>query len=698
MFEINSDTNGNHRLRSHPIIPIESKKKISFTFNGILVKALEGEVITSALYASGIKVFSHHQRDNAPQGIFCANGQCSQCLVIVNGVPVKGCMTIATDGMEVVSCEGNPELPASDDLPAFSEVDVIKTDVLVIGGGPAGINAAIELGRLGIETLVVDDKNEPGGKLTLQTHPFFGSRDDCYAGIRGINIAEILTSELEKLDTVTVMTGTTAVGVFEDKKIGLFDGSKIVLVDPDAVLVACGAREKTLVFPGCDLPGVYGAGAFQTLLNRDLVKPAERLFIVGGGNVGLITGYHAIQAGIKAVGLVEALDKCGGYKVHIDKLRRLGVPIFTSHTILKAEGTEHLESITICSIDEKFQPIPGTERKYDVDTLLIAVGLSPVNELFEKLEEFGMKRYNCGDSEEIAEASAAIFSGRITGRKIAKDLGHEIDIPIEWGKTQEILRSKPGRAIPFKSEKRDMKVFPIIRCVEEIPCNPCVDSCSKCSITIPGESIMGLPIFGGECTGCLKCVDACPALAITLVRPGYDDVKCTSLVTIPFEIDLENFKEGSVVMTVDMDGDPVGNGEVVMIRNSPFDKKRKLVSLEVPEKESCEVAGFKILDIEDGYEGAGLEESIPDDTIVCRCERITAGEIRKEIRTGVIDMNILKATIRTGMGACGGKTCTELILRLYRSEGVDISKVTLPTNRPFVSEVPLSAFAHLSDE
>jgi sarcosine oxidase subunit alpha len=103
--------------------------------------------------------------------------------------------------------------------------------------------------------------------------------------------------------------------------------------------VATGAREKSLAFKGNTLPGVYGAGAFQTLVNRDLVKSRpDRLFIVGGGNVGLIAGYHALQAGIHVVGLCEALPECSGYKVHKDKLARLGVPIYTSHTILSANG------------------------------------------------------------------------------------------------------------------------------------------------------------------------------------------------------------------------------------------------------------------------------------------------------------------------------------------------------------------------
>lgn len=657
------------------------------------MKAYEGEIITSALFANGIKIFGHHPRDNSPQGIFCVNGQCSQCVVLVDGIPVKGCMTVVKPGMKVESCEGVPALPYVEGVPAFKEIPTVETDVLVIGGGPAGINAALELGKLGIETLLIDDKNELGGKLTLQTHTFFGSKDDCYAGTRGIDIAHILTDELGKLDSVSVMLSTAAVGAFYDKKVGLHKDGEYSLVKPKVTLVACGAREKSLVFPGCDLPGVYGAGAFQTLLNRDLIRPTERLFIVGGGNVGLITGYHAIQAGIKVIGLVEALPKCGGYKVHEDKLCRLGVPIFTSHTVVQAEGDGKLERIAIARIDENFQPIRGTEKSYHIDTLLVAVGLSPVNELYEKLKEFGVACYTAGDAEEIAEASAAIFSGKITGRKIARSLGYDVEIPDEWEETAEVLRSKPGETIPFESRKHDITYYPIIRCVEEIPCDPCTDSCPRQSIKIPEDSVMGFPIFEGDCIACGRCVAICPGLAVNLIKPDYDEEQRTSLLILPYELDDRDLAEGRTVKTVDMEGNQVGEGRIVAYRTSPFPDQRKLVSIEVPKDDAFKVAGFLVLELEEGVPAEWTGEPVPDNTIVCRCERITAGEVRTEIRDGVVDMNILKATIRTGMGACGGKTCTELILRLYREEGIDLSQVTLPTNRPFVAEVPLSVFA-----
>jgi len=689
---------GDFRLRSHPILPIEEREVITFTFNGKELKALKGEVITTALFANGIRVFGHHPRDGGAQGIFCANGQCNQCMVIADGIPVKGCMTEVRDGMDIRSCEGVPVLPEDDALPEFTEVRQIKTEVLIIGGGPAGINSAIELGKLGVKTLLVDDKSELGGKLTLQTHTFFGSIEDCYAGTRGIEIARILKDEVAKYDSVDVMLNTTAVGVFYDRVVGLYSNGEYLLVKPQAVLVACGAREKTIAFPGNDLPGVYGAGAFQTILNRDRVRPTDRLFIVGGGNVGLIAGYHAIQAGIKVVGLVEALPYCGGYKVHLDKLKRLGVPVYTSHTVVRAEGKEQLERIVVARCDERFNPIAGTEMAFDVDTLLIAVGLTPINELYDKLVEFGIKAYRAGDSEEISEASAAIFSGKIRGRQIARDLGVDVEIPEEWDEIARVLRSKPGKTYKLSIPEPDLKVYPIIRCVQEIPCNPCTEVCPSDSIKIPDGSIMGLPVFEGDCIGCMKCVDICPGLAITLMRPDYNKESGTSLVTLPYELEENLVEKGLTVDTVDMEGKPVGKGVVVSIKKSPSKDKRKLVSIEVPSEEAKLVAGFIVQKEEKGKSAESVTEYISDDTIICRCERVTAGEIRAEIRAGVRDMNILKATIRTGMGACGGKTCTELILRLFKEEGVDIKNVTLPTNRPFVTEIPLGAFAGINKE
>ncbi|MHA1901800.1 MAG: FAD-dependent oxidoreductase, partial [Promethearchaeota archaeon] len=372
-------------INSHPILSIPERKQVSFTFDGKKLIGFKDMMISSALFMNGIKIFGHHPKDGSPQGIFCANGQCAQCTVIVDGYPKKSCMTPLKEGMVIESCNSLPELPAEDNPVNVADAQILETDVLIIGAGPAGLSASKLLGDKNVNVILVDDKDRTGGKLVLQTHKFFGSQKDVYAGKRGIDIGQLLGDEVRKLPSVEIWLNSTALAVFRDGFVGILkENSKYILVKPKNLLVASGAREKMLIFPGDTLPGVYGAGAFQTLVNRDLVRPAKKIFIVGGGNVGLIAGYHAIQANIEVVGLIEALPKCGGYYVHETKLRRLGVPIYTRHTIISANGENEVESITIGELDEKWNVIPGTEKTFACDTILIAVGLNPVNEFYVK--------------------------------------------------------------------------------------------------------------------------------------------------------------------------------------------------------------------------------------------------------------------------------------------------------------------------
>ncbi len=680
-------------------MPIPVRRDISFTFDGRKLKAKEGEVISSALFAHGIDVFGHHPMDGAPQGIYCANGQCSHCMVIANGVPVKACMTMVTRGMIVQSIEGNPRIPVDDSIPKMARVRTIKTPLLIIGGGPAGLSAAIEMARFKVPCILVDDKHTLGGKLSLQTHNFFGSTSDCYAGTRGIDIAVLLEEELKKYDRgpVEVWLDSPALGVFCDGKVGIVKQGRYILVKPEILLVATGAREKTLAFPGCDLPGVYGAGAFQTLVNRDLVCPTERLFICGGGNVGLISGYHALQAGIDVVGLVEALPECGGYKVHLDKLQRLGVPVYKSHTILRAEGKDRLEKVTICRIDERFRPIPGTEKVFWVDTLLIAVGLSPVDEIYNKAKEYGMKTFSAGDAEEIAEASAAMFSGRIRGREIVRELGKQCIIPVEWNKIVSTLRGKPGKKGEMKPRTLPGKVYPLIRCIQEIPCDPCTKVCPKHAIRLKEGKMNGLPSFEGDvCLGCSQCVLACPGLAIVLVDERYDPENKLALLTLPIELADDKIGVGEEVITMGLEGEPSGKGRVIAFRNAASQDRRRLILLEVPFKDRLRVAGVKK---REEIEGKSGRASVADEeVIICRCERVAKSEIVKLIRAGYRDMNQIKAVLRTGMGACGGKTCTELILGLFREEGVDLRDVKLPIDRLPETEVMLGVFAGVKNK
>jgi len=682
------------RIREHPILSQKVREELEFFFDGRPLKAYEGEMISTALFAQGIRIFGKHQKDGAPQGIFCANGQCAQCLVLADGVAVKSCVTEVKQGMKVLPIEGLPALPEDDsaeDTSGFPKE--LEVEVFIMGGGPAGLAAAAELGAQGVSVVIADDKHELGGKLGLQTHNFFGSVKDCNAGMRGMDIGTLLEEKVAALDTVEVWLNSPVVGVFSDKKIGVVKDGSYVLVRPGRFLVAAGAREKALAFPGCDLPGVYGAGAFQTLVNRDQVRAASRLFVVGGGNVGLIAAYHALQAGIDVLGLVEALPNCGGYKVHLDKVKRLGVPIWTSHTVLRAEGDGKLERVVICGIDRNFQPIPGTEGVFEADTLLIAVGLSSVNEMFKKAQEFGMKVFAAGDAAVIAEASAAIFSGKIVGREILQDMGFETGTPVEWNEMVEVLRSKPGAVHECRElEEVPNHVYPVIRCVQEIPCNPCSESCLIQSLKIDSESIMPPPSFAGNCAACGRCVAICPGLAITLVDESYDETKKKALVAIPWELPEGSINIGDVRTTTGFEGAVIGQGKVVAIKESPWQDRRKLVYVEVPWEERKLVAGMRVR--EPAGKKAPLSVKAIDDAelIVCRCERVSKKDILDKIKEGCLDFNTLKAELRIGMGPCGGKTCLDLIWRLFREAGVDFKDVGEHIYRPFELEVPLQSF------
>jgi sarcosine oxidase, subunit alpha len=182
-------------------------------------------------------------------------------------------MTPVTPGMRVTPLEGLPGLPAVEGAPAPREVERREVPVLVIGGGPAGLSAATQLGEHGVRALLIDDKDRLGGKLVLQTHRFFGEVDAVYAGTRGIDIAQRLARGDGATPRPRCGASVTALAVFSDGWVGVLRGrARYVLVKPEVLLVAAGAREKALTFRGNTLPGVYGAGAFQTLLNRDLVR------------------------------------------------------------------------------------------------------------------------------------------------------------------------------------------------------------------------------------------------------------------------------------------------------------------------------------------------------------------------------------------------------------------------------------------
>jgi len=317
-----------------------------------------------------------------------------------------------------------------------------KTQMVVVGSGPAGLSAAVKAAGYGVEVMLVDEHARPGGQLFKQIHKFFGSHTH-YAGMRGPDIGRLLLKQAET-HGVSINLETTVWGIFQDRVLGLVRGDRTERIQADKIILATGAMENALRFPGWTLPGVMGAGAVQTMVNLNRVLPGKRFLMVGSGNVGLIVSYHLLQAGGHVVKLVEALPRISGWGVHASKLARCGVPIEVSKTIKRVCGRGRVEYVDLISVDEAWNEIPGTEQRVEVDVVCIAVGLNPLSELAwiagcghkfvpelggwiprhdESLQTMVPGIYVAGDVTGIDEASTAMEEGRIAGISAAEALG-----------------------------------------------------------------------------------------------------------------------------------------------------------------------------------------------------------------------------------------------------------------------------------
>jgi thioredoxin reductase len=321
---------------------------------------------------------------------------------------------------------------------------MIEIELAIVGAGPAGLSAAIEARKAGVDVLLIDENARPGGQLFKQIHKFFGSKLH-RAGTRGMNIGVDLLEESEKLGIKTWLNGEVC-GIEDGHNLWVVrDRSYSELVKAKKIILATGATENAVAFPGWDLPGVMGAGAAQTMINVNRVLPGRKVVMLGSGNVGVIVAYQLLQAGAEVVAILEAAPKLGGYGVHTAKVARAGVPFYVSHTIKQAFGTDHVEAVEIVELDTAFKEIPGTERILEADTVCLATGLTPLTELAwlagckfqfvpsmgghipihdDKMHTTQPDIFVAGDISGIEEASTAMEEGRLAGINVAAELGY----------------------------------------------------------------------------------------------------------------------------------------------------------------------------------------------------------------------------------------------------------------------------------
>ncbi len=326
---------------------------------------------------------------------------------------------------------------------------MLNKDVLVVGAGPAGLAASIEAGRAGANVLLVDLNMQPGGQLFKQIHKFFGSSAH-RSGTRGYDIGKMLLKEAEDAN-VEIWLQSTVIGFFPGNKITIEKGNdgsekELLTIHADKIVIATGASENVIRFKGWTIPGVMGAGAAQTMINVNHVKPGNKVVMLGSGNVGLIVSYQLMQAGCDVVALVEAAGKIGGYAVHAAKIKRAGVPIYLGHTIVEVKGGEDgcTSACVIAKVDAAFNPIPGTEQTIECDVVTLAAGLKPTMDLAklasceltfngvfggyiplhnDKMETSIEGIFVAGDTTGVEEANTALEEGRIAGISAAEQLG-----------------------------------------------------------------------------------------------------------------------------------------------------------------------------------------------------------------------------------------------------------------------------------
>lgn len=619
----------------------------------------------------------------------------------------------------------------------------MKCEILVIGGGPAGMSAAITARRLGASVTIVEENSVLGGQLIKQTHKFFGSEQH-YAGVRGIEIATVLESELKSL-SISVLTDTTVTGIHNSHIVGAVRQNKFFEIEADRIIVATGAYENMLSFPNSDLPGVCGAGGVQTLMNVEGIRPGKDVVMVGAGNIGLIVSYQLMQADVNVVCVVEALPKVGGYDVHARKLRRLGVPILLEHTIVRVDGKESVESATLARV-KNFRVIEGTEFSVDCDAVCIAVGLTPLSELLalagcemRYIAELGgcvawhdenMRTsldhiYLAGDVSGIEEASTAMVEGKIAGLAAAHSLRYCSDSEFEkmrkdfeaelsclrsgpfgekaragkrsLGALRQVdlsARDDPGKeARAGKTRETDAGdgVKAVIECYERIPCDPCVSACRFGAVEIGGDMNDVPRIDLTKCTGCGECVGACPGLAIFVVDRNFSDKEVQ--VGIPYEF-LPVPAKGEVVTALSREGVPVCDAKVTRVRKDKKFPGTAVIYIAVPKQHADAVRFFALK----GREKPPFIKKNPrtgkEDVVICRCEDIYQSQVEALIESGYHSFDELKRILRCGMGPCQGKTCQRLILGiLSRRLGKGLEDLQPQTARSPVKPVQLGAFA-----
>ena len=683
-----------YKITEHPILSVPQEDLHSFIFEGQTVTGQKGQTIAAALHQAGFPVH-HHSLKDRNRTMECGIGKCGACEMVVDGHIRRICIT-KVDGVKEVHRAGTDSFAEVRAVTAEAPKKVYKTTVAIIGAGPAGLAVREELRAAGVDNLVIDNNSAIGGQFRMQTHQFFFfEKRKKFGGMRGFDIAETLAGNSRE----GILLDSVVWDILEGKRLAVKNVAtqEIFYVDADQLVVAAGALPFMPAFKNDDLPGVYTAAVVQRMMNTEFTLLGKNILTVGAGNIGYLTSYQAVQAGAKVKAIIEAMPAEGGFPVQANRVRRLGIPILTSYTLVEAIPNEDRTGIVgaVIAKCENFQPIPGTEVRIDgIDCINICTGLLPDNQLLRKgAEVFGRACYGVGDAVRIGEGTSAVLRGRQCAYEVMMDLGKRVDYSnyLTISKDYVDSQQRPVRLLDKPAmptgERRVSKGFVIADCLYGFACNPCSFSCKQGAITKSSTSVTPV-IDYDKCIGCMECVAQCPGLAIF----GYRQDR--SQIFLPLEFNLpEGAKE---VFLVDDNGKKVGTGEIERV---------------IPKPNKTNIAVIKATSLDGPITDARgfiLKENYPEplqmvpcdadgaETYVCHCEDVSLKEILEALKgRKSITAQELKHVTRLGMGPCRGSRCLPRAKQILRSRGIEVTGEFTPRG-PMANLVEIGNVSNLT--
>ena len=681
-----------YRITSHPILPVPAEDIVSFKFEGKTITGQRGQTIAAALHQAGCPVHSL-SLDHRKRTMECGIGKCGACEMLVDGKIRRICIT-KVDGVRELarlsSDSGFKGLLVTEKDGVEEEKEVYRTTVAIIGAGPAGLAVREELLKEGVDCLVIDSNSEIGGQFLMQTHQFFFfEKEKRFGGMRGFDIARTLAGDSHE----GIMLDSVVWDILEGKRLAVKNiaTDKVFYVDTDELVIATGAVPFMPAFKNDDVPGVYTAAVVQRMMNTQFTLLGKNILTVGAGNIGYLTSYQAMQAGANVRMIIEGMPREGGFPVQANRVRRLGIPILTSHVLVEAVPNADHTGITGAIIAEcdNFKPIPGTERLIDgIDCINICTGLMPDNQLFVKGNAvFGRSCHGVGDSVRIGEGTSAVLRGRQCAYEILQNLGRRFNYDNYLQVSKEYIDSQqhPVRilqepAMP-SAERAAAAPFVIMDCLYGFACNPCSFACKSGAITKSSTSTTP-KIDYDKCIGCMQCVYQCPGLAIF----GYDTRAGKLFLPIEYEA-----QEGSGVFLVDDNGRKVGEGviEKIMLKPNKTNVARVKVAQLYDGGVLTDARGFIVKERYPAPVEMKPAPSVDGKTYICHCEDLTLERILELIGDRkTISADELKHISRLGMGPCRGKRCLPRAKSALRPYGIEVTGDFTP-RAPMASLVEL---------